>query len=101
MVELEKPHGVKFQFGSYENETACRNIVEYIAEYLLSKDVGTGLKKVNFYSRAINDSTDISVTEQEVVYFSERDPVTLRPTLNFFNLVAPKDSQDAAGLEKP
>ena len=47
-----------------------------------------------------NGSTDISVTEQEVVFVSYRDPVILHPTLKFFNVVVPKDSQDAAGLKE-
>ena len=90
MVELEKLHGFECQFGSYENETACRNFVDSIAEYLLIKTL------VN----VCDGSTDISVTEQEVVYISHRDPVTLQMTLTFFNVVAPKDSKDAAGLKE-
>ena len=46
-------------------------------------------------------STDISsAEEQEVVYISYRDTVTLRPTLKFFNTVAPKYSQDVDSLKK-
>ena len=46
-------------------------------------------------------STDIrNVEEQEVVYISYRDTVTLQPTLKFFNIVAPKYSQDVDSLKK-
>ena len=100
MVELEKLHEVEFQYGAYENETACRTFVNSIAEYLFNKDVGESLKKVNFLAVLCDGSTDISVTEQEVVYVSYRDPVTLLPTLKIFNVVAPKDSQDAPGLKE-
>lgn len=34
MVELEKLNRVEFQLDSYKNETACRNFVNSIAEYL-------------------------------------------------------------------
>ena len=100
MVELDKLNRDEFQFGSYKNQTACRNFADSIAEYFFNKDVGESLKKVNFIAMLCDGSTDISVTEQEVVYVSYRDPVTLCPTLKLFNVVAPKDSQDAAGLKE-
>ena len=48
MVELEKLHRVEFQFGSYENETACHNFEDSIAEYLFNKHVGESLMKATF-----------------------------------------------------
>ena len=100
MVEPELLHGVEFQFGSYENETACRNYVDSVAEYLFKEDVGKSLKEVNFIAVLCDGSTDVSVTEQEVVCISCRDPVTLRLALKFFNAVAPKYSKDAAWLKE-
>ena len=99
-MELEKLHGVEFHFSSYENETGSHNFVDPIAEYLCSKDVGESLKKVNFIAVVCDGLTDISVTEQEVMYISYRDPVTPRPSSKFFSVVSPKDSQDAAGLKE-
>ena len=71
-----------------------------IAEYLFDKEVSEQLEKVNFLAVLCDGSTDISVTDQEVVYVSYRDPVTLLPTLKCFNFVTPKDSQDAQGLKE-
>ena len=86
MVELEKIHRVEFHFDIYENETTCDNFMDFIAEYFFNKDVGESLKKVNFVAVLCYGSTDISVAEQEVVYISCRGPVTLWPSLKFFNL---------------
>ena len=77
MMDLEKLQGVEFQFGSYENKQPVATLWTLC-----------------------NGSTDISVTEQEVVYVSNRDPVTLWPALKFFNIVSPTDSQDTPGLEE-
>ena len=33
LIELEKLHRVKFQSGSYENESGCKNFIKSIAEY--------------------------------------------------------------------
>ena len=66
MVELEKLNRGEFQFGSYKNQTACRNFVDSIAEYFFNKEVDESLKKVNFIAMLCNGSTDISVTEQKL-----------------------------------
>ena len=62
MVKLKKLHGVEYQFASYNNETACWNSLDFIAEYLFSKDVGESLKKVIFIVVLCDGSTDVSVT---------------------------------------
>ena len=67
-VELEKLNRVEFQFGTYRNETASRNFVDSIAENLFNKEVCESLKSINFIAMLCNGSTDISVTEKEIVY---------------------------------
>lgn len=72
MLELEKLHRVEFQLGSYQNETTCSNFVNSVADYLFIKDIVERLKKANFVAVLCDGPTDISVTEQEVVYVSYR-----------------------------
>ena len=39
--------------------------------------------------------------KQEVLYVIFIDPETFKPTMKFFEVVAPADSQDAPGLKNP
>ena len=100
MTELEKLHKVKFQASTYENETACRNFINSVADYLFETTVAEKLKRVNFIAILCDGATDQSVTEQEVIYVSFRDPDTLLPVLKFFNIATPELSQDAVGLKE-
>ena len=54
------------------------------------------LKKVSKKARI---SVNSSVIEQEVLYVIFVDPDTFKPTIKFFEVVAPADSQDAPGLQ--
>ena len=45
------------------------------------------------------DQLTNSVIEQEVLYVIFTDPETFKPTMKFFEVVAPADSQDAPGLK--
>ena len=44
--------------------------------------------------------TDKGIVEQEVLYVIFADPETFKPTLAFFEVIAPPDSQDAPGLKQ-
>ena len=45
-------------------------------------------------------STDKNITEQEVVYVIYVDSDTNLPVINFFEIAAPENSQDAPGLKE-
>ena len=100
LIELEKIHEVKFQAGSYENESACKDFIFTIAEYFFNKQILQKLKSVNFIAILCDGSTDKGIVEQEVLYVIFTDPETFKPTLTFFEVIAPQDSQDAAGLKQ-
>ena len=99
-VVLEILHGVKCT-GTYENENACKNFIFGISEYLFEENVKKKLHLVNFIAILCDGSTDNSVIEQEVLYVIFTDPETFKPTMKFFEVVAPADSQDAPGLKNP
>ena len=99
-VALEKLHGVKFT-GAYENENACKNFIFGISEYLFEENVKKKLHLVNFIAILCDGSTDNSIIEQEVLYVIFPEPETFKPTMKFFEVVAPADSQDAPGLKNP
>ena len=98
-VEVEKLHDVKYT-GAYENESACRDFIFGISEYLFEEDIATKLKSVNFLAILCDGSTDKSITEQEVVYDIFADPETCKPTMKFFQVISTADSQDAPGLKQ-
>ena len=98
LIELEKLHEVNFQAGAYENESACRDFVNNIADYFFQKDLYEKLVRVNFIAILCDGSTDRSVTEQEVVYVMFTDPDTFKPTLSFFEVLGLDSSQDATGI---
>ena len=84
-LELEKLHGVKFDTGSYENETACREFIKSIACYLFDEDVRKKLTRVNFIAILIDGTTDRAVKEQ-VLYVMFVDPDThTNPHLSTLN----------------
>ena len=99
-VALEKLHGVKFT-STYENENACKNFIFGISKYLFEENVKKKLHLVNFIAILCDGSTDNSIIEQEVLYVIFTDPETFKPTMKFFEVVAPADSQDAPGLKNP
>ena len=98
-IELQKLH-VKFQARAYENESACRDFILNISNFLFDKLVREKLSRVNFFAILCDGSTDHSITEQEVVYVAYDDPDSFQPCLKFFHLVSPKDSQDARSLKE-
>ena len=98
-VALEKFHGVKFT-DAYENENACKNFSFGISEYLFEEKVNKKLHLVNFIIILCDGSTDNSIIEQEVLYVIFTDPETFKPTMKFFEVVPPADSQDVPGLKK-
>ena len=98
-VASEKLHGVKFT-GAYENENACKNFIFGISEYLFEENVKKKLHLVNFIAILCDGSTDNSIIEQEVLYVIFPEPETFKPTMKFFEVVAPADSQDAPSLKK-
>ena len=97
-VALEKLHGAKFT-GTYENENARKNFIFGISEYLLQENVKKKLHLFNFITLWCDGSTDNSITEQEVLYVIFTDPETFKPTMKFFEVVAPADCLDAPGLK--
>lgn len=98
-IQLEKLHGVKYT-GAYENESACKDFMFCISEYLFEESVKKKLLKANFVAILCDGSTDASVTEQEVIYVVFVDPETGKPTLTFFEVVAPSENQAAHGLKE-
>ena len=82
-VKLEKLHGVKF-ISSYKNETACKNFIFRISEYLLEEGVKKKLHLAHFIAILSDGSTDSSITQQVVLYVISTDPETFKPTMKFF-----------------
>ena len=97
-VALEKLHGAKFT-GAYENENACKNFIFGIAKYLFEENVKKKLHLVNFIAILCDGLTDNNVIEQEVLYVIFTDPETFKPSMTFFEVVTPADSQDAPRLK--
>ena len=56
------------------------------------------LLRVNFIAILCDGTTDVSITEQEVVYVFLVDPDTMEPTLTFFESLGLEESQDANGI---
>ena len=86
--------------GVYENESACRDFIFSISEYFFEEGIKKKLETVNFLAILCDGSTDKSITEQEVLFVVFTDPETCLPTMKFFHVVAPSDSQDAPGLKQ-
>ena len=69
LIELEKLHGVKFQSGSYENKSWCKDFIKNIAKYFFKQDIYRNLVRINLIAILCDRTTDKSITEQEVVCF--------------------------------
>ena len=63
LIELENLHGVKFQAGSYENESGCKYFMKSIAEYFFKQDIYSKLVRVNFIAILCDGTTDARITE--------------------------------------
>ena len=98
LVKLEKLHN-SFT-GAYENESAYRYFIIDIAEYFFQEDVKEKIEVVNFIAILCDGPTDKSITEQEVIYVIYLDPDTNLPVMNFFEIIAPENSQDPFGLKE-
>ena len=98
LIELEKLHGVKFQSGAYENESAGRDFIKNISELFFQRDLHEKLLRVNFIAILCDSTTDTSITEQEVIYVFFNDPDTMKTTLSFFEYLRLEDSQDVNGI---
>ena len=48
-IELQKLHNVKFQAGTYENESVCRDFILNISNFLFDNLVKEKLSRVNFF----------------------------------------------------
>ena len=48
-IELQKLHDVKFHAWAYENESACRDFILNISNFLFDKLVRENLSRVNFF----------------------------------------------------
>ena len=66
LIDLEKLHAVKFQYGAYEDETSSRDLIDSISEFLFMDNLYKKLLRVNFIAILFDGTTDASITEQEV-----------------------------------
>ena len=71
--------------GAYENDKACKNFTFGNAKYFSEENIKNKLASVNFLAVLCDDSTDKSITDQEVVHVNFTDPETHLPVLNFFS----------------
>ena len=62
-IELDKFHRVKFQSGSYENESGCKDFIKSIAEYFFKQAMYSKLVRVNFIAILCDETTNPSITE--------------------------------------
>ena len=66
-IELEKLHGINFSTTvSYENETACRNFVNFSSKCIFDKSLKEKLLWVNFVRVLCDGSMDTTVVEKGV-----------------------------------
>ena len=77
-------HGVKYS-GAYKNDKDCKKFIFGIAEDFFEENIKNKLVPMNFLAVLCDDSTDKSITEQEVVHVIFTDPETYLPVLNFFS----------------
>ena len=64
LIELEKLHGFKFQSGTYENESACRDFLKNISELFFQRDLYKKLLQVNFIAILCDGTTDTSINSK-------------------------------------
>ena len=55
---------------------------------------------MKFIAILCDESTNKSITEQELIYVIYVDPDTNLPVMNFFEIAAPENSQDVPGLKE-
>ena len=67
-IQLEKFHRVKFQSGSYENESSCKDFIKAISEFFFQQGIYKKLLQVNLIAILCDGTTDTGITEQEVAY---------------------------------
>ena len=99
-IGLKKLHDVQFNSGVYKNESACRDFIVSIGDFLIDENIIEDLGKVNFFALLCDGSIDHSITEQEVVYIAYCHQKTFEHYLKYFHLASPKHSQDAPGLNQ-
>lgn len=58
-----------FKTSSYENESTCREFVQFISKSIFEKTVKSKYKKTNVISILCNGSKDSAVTEKSVFMF--------------------------------
>ena len=97
-IQLEKINKVKFQPGSYENKSSCRDFIKAISEFFSSKRYTQETFIVNFIAILCDGTKDTSITEQDVVYIFFIDLDTTEPTLTFFECLGLESSQDTNGI---
>ena len=93
-IKPEKLHGVKYT-GAYENESAGRDFTFCISEYFYEENLKKKLSMVNFLVVLCDGSIGKNVMKHKVVYIVYADPETGKPTLTFFEVAAPSESQSA------
>ena len=104
-IQLEKIHRVKFQSGSYENDSSCRDFIKVISKFFFQKDIHEKLLRVNFIAILCDgtrhqhfSNAGVCSYIQEVVYIFFVDPDTIEPTLTFFECLGLESSQDANSI---
>ena len=97
-LEIQKLHKVEFfKTKSYENESACRDFINFCSTSIFEETVRKKLVNSNFISILCDGSTDSSVVEKECIYVLFVDPETFQPNISFFSL-RNVPSQDAVGV---
>ena len=97
-LEIQKLHKVEFfKTKSYENESACRDFINFCSTSIFEETVRKKLVNSNFISILCDGSTDSSVVEKECIYVLFVDPETFQPNISFFSL-RNVPSQDVVGV---
>ena len=65
-MDFEKLHWVKFQSGACGIETSCRDFIDSILVFLFKNDLYEKLLCLNFVAMLCDETTDTSITENEV-----------------------------------
>ena len=95
---LKKHYVVDFlRSDTYEDETSCRDFINYAVQSIFNKDVRAQLQQGNFVSVLSDSSTDSGIIEKECIYLLHINTNTFTPQLSFLSLQSPL-SQDAIGI---
>ena len=95
-LEVQKLHKVEFfKSSSYENESVCREFINFCSKSLFNQTVKEKHQKT--ITILCDRSTDSAVVEKECIYVLFADPEIFHSTISFF---PPKDrpSEDAEGI---